>query len=258
MAHIIALANQKGGKGKTTTAINLGAALAEAGKFCLLLDFDPQANATSGLGVEVTDQHPTVYDVLINNRNIRDAIVSTSHRDFHIVPSSPALSGANIDLVSLPRREYRLYDTLLEVRNDYDYILIDSPPSLGLLTVNSLVASDSVLVPVQSEFYAIEGLSQLLRTVNLIKRNLKPDLEILGALLTMYEKRIKLSQEVMWELRDNFPHFVFETMIPRNVRLAEAPSFGETIFRRAPLSKGAVAYKRLANELLNSEEKNKR
>lgn len=253
MAKIIAVANQKGGTGKTTTSINLGAALADLGKFCLLLDFDPQANATSGLGIKVEENTRSIYDVLVKGGTSRDIIKKTSHRDLHLLPAHPALSGANVDLVNMPKREFRLQEVLLEIRNDYDYILIDCPPSLGLLTVNAFVAADRVLIPVQTEYYAIEGLSQLLHTIGLIKRNLKPDIDIMGAVMTMYDKRVRLSREVVWEVRKNFPYRVFDSLIPRNIRLAEAPSFGKTIFENANFSKGAAAYRRLAKEVIDCE-----
>lgn len=250
MAKIISIVNQKGGTGKTTTAINLGAAIAELGKFVLIVDFDPQGNATSGLGVKLDEGNRGVYDVIAGKRSATEVTRGTSIEGLNLLPSGQDLSGASVELVDMENREYKLREALLEIRNDYDIILIDCPPSLGLLTLNSLVASDEVLIPVQCEYYALEGLGQLLNTINLVKTNLQPDLEVIGALLTMHHKRIKLSAEVVEQVRRHFPYYVFDTIIPRNVDLAEAPSYGAPIVKYAKRSPGSKAYKKLAIELL--------
>ncbi|MEA3249718.1 MAG: ParA family protein [Patescibacteria group bacterium] len=253
MAYIIAVVNQKGGVGKTTTAINLGSYLAANGKFVLLVDLDPQANATSGLGIDHSDLDGGVYEALIGERALRDIVIPTQVEGMKLAPATPALAGAAVDLVDMDRREFRLQDSLLELRNDYDFILVDSPPSLGLLTINGLTAVDKVLIPVQAEYYALEGLSQLLRTIEMVKGSLHEKLEILGAVLTMYDNRNKLAVDVMNELHRFFPNRVFRSVIPRNVRLAEAPSFGRPIMEYDPWSKGAKAYERLTREILDLE-----
>jgi chromosome partitioning protein len=253
MARVISIVNQKGGTGKTTTAINLGAALATLGKFVLLIDFDPQGNASSGLGVNINkENHRGIYDALIKEKNPSELTYATSVEGLNVLPASQDLSGANIELVESENREYKLKEALLEIRNDYDFILIDCPPSLGLLTLNSLVASDEVLIPVQCEYYALEGLGQLLNTIELVKNNLQPDLKVLGALLTMHHKRIKLSTEVVEQVKEHFPYKVFDTVIPRNVDLAEAPSFGTSIIEHAKRSSGSKAYRKLAIEFLKA------
>lgn len=254
MGRILTIVNQKGGVGKTTTAINLGAYLAELGKFVLLVDMDPQGNASSGLGARFEDIDRGVYEALVGQHPFGDIIHATPHEGFHIAPSTMSLAGANIELVNIPRREFRLADTLLEVRNNYDYILIDCPPSLGLLTLNGLVGGEEVLIPIQCEYYSLEGLGQLLSTLTLVKDNLKNDLRILGAVLTMYDKRNSLSDEVLSEMYKSFPHHVFRSVIPRNVKLAEAPSFGRSILHHDPGSKGAKAYERLAREIIETEQ----
>ncbi|HCC22218.1 TPA: chromosome partitioning protein ParA [Candidatus Uhrbacteria bacterium] len=253
MSQIIAIVNQKGGVGKTTTAINLGSYLASNGKFVLLVDLDPQSNATSGLGIDSRDLEVGTYEILLGEKSLRDVIIPTQVEGLKLAPSTQALAGAAVDLVDMDRREHRLSDALLEVRNDFDYIIIDCPPSLGLLTINGLVAVDKVLIPVQAEYYALEGLSQLLRTIGMVRQALKPELEILGAVLTMYDGRNRLSTDVMAELHRFFPDRVFKSVIPRNVRLAEAPSFGRPIMEYDPWSKGAKAYERLAKEILDLE-----
>lgn len=253
MAYIIAVVNQKGGVGKTTTAINLGSYLAAHGKFVLLVDLDPQANATSGLGIDHSDLEAGVYEAIIGQKRISDITLATQVEGLKLAPATTALAGAAVDLVDMERREFRLSDALLEVRNDYDYILVDSPPSLGLLTVNGLAAVDKVLIPVQAEYYALEGLSQLLKTIEMVRGAIKPELEVLGAVLTMFDGRNKLSNDVMNELHRFFPNRVFRSVIPRNVRLAEAPSFGRPIMEYDPWSKGAKAYERLAREILDIE-----
>ncbi len=250
MPKIISLVNQKGGVGKTTTSVNLGAYLAHFGKFVLLVDIDPQANATSGLGVDHRQLERGIYDSLINNIPLRDIIRNTNHEGYRIAPATLSLAGANVELVNMPGREFKLAQVLEEAKHAYDYILIDCPPSLGMLTINGLVASDQVLIPVQAEYYALEGLGQLLETIKLVKDNLKPELDILGAALTMFDSRNRLSNEVMNELYKFFPNKIFRSVIPRSVRLAEAPSFGKTILHYDPSSKGGRAYERLAREIL--------
>jgi len=253
MARIISLVNQKGGVGKTTTAVNLGAYLAAMGRFVLLVDIDPQGNASSGVGIDFRKVQKGVYEAIIKQASFREVTHHTALEGYKVAPSTISLAGANIELVTVENREHKLRESLLEVKNDYDYILIDCPPSLGLLTINGLVAADEILVPVQSEYYALEGLGQLLHTVNLIKENIKPELKMLGAVLTMYDRRHQLSNEVMYELYKFFPSKIFRSVIPRNVKLAEAPSFGEPIIKYDPKSKGAKAYERLAREVIETE-----
>jgi chromosome partitioning protein len=251
MSHVIAIANQKGGVGKTTTAINLGASLAVAEKRTLVLDIDPQGNATSGLGVESPASRPTIYDVLIGQNELAEAIVEQVHFPYlDVVPSTRDLVGAEIELVSAFSRETILRKALEPIRGRYEYVLVDCPPSLGLLTVNTLTAADSVLIPIQCEFYALEGLSQLLNTVRLVQRGLNPSLDIEGVLLTMYDKRLNLSRQVSDEAREYFGPKVYRSAIPRNVRLAEAPSFGQPIVLYDVLSAGAQAYLELAQEVI--------
>lgn len=251
MSVIISVVNQKGGVGKTTTAVNLAAALAEAGKFVLLVDLDPQGNATSGLGVKGPELEKGLYHALMSQHRLHDVVANTNHAGLRVVPSTPDLAGANVELVNVEGRETKLSDILSEVKHAYDYIIIDSPPSLGLLTLNGLVAADKILIPVQAEYYALEGLGQLLRTIDLVRENIKPDLQVLGAILTMFDSRNRLSEEVMQELYKYFPNNIFRSVIPRTVRLAEAPSFGKSIFHYEPSGKGAKAYERLAKELLD-------
>lgn len=250
MARIISVVNQKGGVGKTTTTINLAAWLAGFGQRVLVVDIDPQGNASSGLGFSPRELDKGIYEVLIDpNMRLTDAVKSYQP-NFHIVPSTPDLAGATVDLVSVDNREYKLQENLQEVADLYDYILIDNPPSLGLLTINGLVAAREVLIPVQCEYYALEGLSQLLNTINLIKEHLQPDLKILGAVMTMYDSRNRLSNAVFQELYKFFPARIFRSVIPRNVRMAEAPSHGKTIRDYDPESQGSKAYKRLAQEIM--------
>lgn len=253
---VIAICNRKGGTGKTNIAINLGAYLAYFGKKVLLIDLDPQANATSGLGIEKTNKG--IYEVLSEQIPMHSSLIG-ARKDFWLIPANENLTGADIEMVNLEGREAILakkLDSLLDAsqneadKKDFDFIFIDTPPSLGLITVNSLVAADYALIPVQAEYYALEGLGQLLQTINLIKENLQPKLDILGAVLTMYDTRSRLSEEVWNELYKHFPYRIFRTVIPRNVSLAEAPSYGQTILEYAPGSRGAKAYKRLAREFL--------
>jgi chromosome partitioning protein len=252
MSHVIAIANQKGGVGKTTTAINLGASLAVAEKKTLVLDIDPQGNATSGLGVADRSSRPTIYNVLIGQNDITDSVVEKVHFPFlDVIPSTRDLVGAEIELVSAFSRETILRQALEPIRERYDYILVDCPPSLGLLTVNTLTAADSVLIPIQCEFYALEGLSQLLNTIRLVQRGLNPGLDVEGVLLTMYDKRLNLSRQVGEEAREYFGPKVYRSTIPRNVRLAEAPSFGQPIVLYDVLSAGAQAYLMLAHEVID-------
>jgi len=251
MGHIISIVNQKGGVGKTTTAVNLAAYLASLGKFVLLVDVDPQANATSGLGIDYNKLDRGVYEALVGDLNFKDVLLNTTISGYKIAPANPNLAGANVELVNLENRESRLENALLPIRNDFDYIIIDCPPSLGLLTINSLVAAEKLLIPVQAEYYALEGLGQLMSTINLIKENIKPNLEVLGAVLTMYDKRTKLSDEILHQLYQYFPNRIFRSVIPRNVRLTESPSFGKTIMEYDPKSKGARAYERLAREIID-------
>ena len=252
MARIIAIANQKGGVGKTTTAVNLSAALAETGKKVLLLDADPQGNATSGLGVDKTDEN-TIYDLLIRDAEVRKCIRRNVFPSLDLCPSTIDLAGAEIEMLELPEREYIMKERIKPVVTDSDYILIDCPPSLSLLTVNALTTADSVLVPIQCEFYAMEGLSQILQTVKLVQRKLNPDLRLEGVLFTMFDVRTNLSQQVVDSVRDYLKEKVYRTVIPRNVRLAEAPSHGTSILEYDSRSVGADAYRKLAAELLSRE-----
>ena len=247
MARIIAVVNQKGGVGKTTTTVNLTAALAALGKKVLLCDFDPQANATSGMGVDKNTASPNVYDVLINGADPKKAVVSTRYGD--VLPSNKALAGAGIEMIGIEGREKLLKSALDALAPGYDFILIDCPPSLELLTVNALCAAQTLLVPVQCEYYALEGLSDLLATVRIVKRGLNPKLGLEGVLLTMFDSRTNLSLQVAQEVKRHFPGQVFATVIPRNVRLSEAPSHGKPISAYDPYSRGAEAYAALAEEV---------
>lgn len=251
MARTIAIANQKGGVGKTTTAINLGASLAVAEQRTLVIDIDPQGNSSSGVGVEQSDRIHTIYDVLVNGRPAEECIIEDVHFEhLDLMPSTRDLVGAEIELVDRGSREMILRDALESIQDRYDYILVDCPPSLGLLTLNTLTAANSVLIPIQCEFYALEGLSQLLNTVRLVQKGLNPSLDVEGVLLTMYDKRLNLSRQVAAEAMQYFGDKVYETKIPRNVRLAEAPSFGKPIALYDVVSAGAQAYLDLAEEVI--------
>ncbi|MBO4361779.1 MAG: ParA family protein [Paludibacteraceae bacterium] len=250
MTRIIALANQKGGVGKTTTAINLSAALAADGKRVLLVDADPQANASSGLGVDIRELQASIYECLVSGINPKEAVMETEVENLHLIPSHIDLVGAEIEMLNLPDREQLLKRVLQQIREEYDYILIDCSPSLGLITVNALTAADSVIIPVQCEFFALEGIAKLLNTIKIIKSQLNPSLSIMGFVLTMYDNRLRLSNQVLDEVRRHFGDLVFSTVIARNVRLSEAPSHGQTILDYEPKSKGAVAYKALAKEVM--------
>ena len=253
MARIISIVNQKGGVGKTTTAINLTASLAAAEKSCLLIDCDPQGNATTGLGITKTGLEKGLYDLLIGNGSAESVITRTGFSRVHLMGATPNLIGAEVEMVSMEEKEFRLRMGLQDLRDKYNYILLDCPPSLGFLTVNALVASDSVLVPLQCEYYALEGLSQLLETVKAVKKSLNPSLEIERILLTMYDKRNNLSQQVAEDVYEHFKEKVFKTVIPRNVRLSEAPSHGKPILLYDIRSKGAQSYLALARELIGKD-----
>ena len=253
MARKIAIVNQKGGVGKSTTAINLGASIAEADREVLIIDVDPQGNATSGLGLEKGDLENSIYDALINDTALNEIIQPTGHDNFYILPANIDLAGAEIELVSVMSRESRLKKKIEEADIEFDYIIFDCPPSLGLLTLNALTASDSLIVPIQCEYYALEGLGQLMQTIELVQSNLNPDLSLLGVVLTMNDARTNLSSQVIEEVKKYFGKDVFDTIIPRNVRLSEAPSFGEPIVTYAPSSRGAKAYKQLAKEVIERE-----
>ncbi len=252
MARVIAICNQKGGVGKTTTAVNLGAYLAAAGRRVLLVDFDPQANASSALGHNIKEEL-SVYHGILGIVPYEQIVKPTIIFNYHFVPAAPHLAGALVELVDVSEREYFLRKFVNRLRHNYDYVLIDLPPSLSLLTVNGLIAADEILIPVQTEYYSLEGIGQLLETVELIKNNLKHPLRVAGALVTMYDKREHLSREVSKNLRRHFPYHVFAVEIPRAVALAEAPSFSKPIILYRPDSPGAVAYRRLADEIIMQE-----
>lgn len=251
MAKVIAIANQKGGVGKTTTAVNLSSCLAYKGKKVVIIDIDPQGNTTSGLGIDKKTIENSIYEVIINDVKIEDALVKTAVDNLYICPSNIQLVGAEVELVSVISRENRMKVALQDIRNNYDYILIDCPPSLGLLTLNALTASDTILVPIQCEYYALEGLSQLMNTVKLVQRHLNPALDVEGVVLTMFDARTNLSIQVVEDVKKYFRNKVYRTVIPRNVRLSEAPSFGMPIILYDPKSKGAECYLELAQEVIN-------
>ncbi|MGB6178964.1 ParA family protein [Carnobacterium sp.] len=250
MARIIAVANQKGGVGKTTTTVNLGACLAYSGKKVLLVDIDAQGNATSGLGVRKVDVEKDIYDILVNETPIEEVVLPSSRENLWVVPATIQLAGAEIELTNQMARETRLKQALAKITNDYDFVLIDCPPSLGHLTINAFTASDTILIPVQCEYYALEGLSQLLNTVRLVQKHFNPDLKIEGVLLTMLDARTNLGYEVVDEVKKYFREKVYKTIIPRNIRLSEAPSHGLSIIDYDPRSRGAEVYLELAKEVL--------
>ena len=249
LPRIIAVANQKGGVGKTTTAVNLGACLADLGYRVLVVDLDPQGNASTGLGINIRGLQASMYDVILSDVPIEDCVEASSVRNLFVAPASLDLAGAEIELVPAFSRELRLKQALHEVRDDYDYVLIDCPPSLGLLTINGMAAATEVLVPIQCEYYALEGLGQLLRNVGLVQKNLNPTLDVSTIVLVMYDARTKLSDQVAAEVREHFSEKVCRIMIPRTVRLSEAPSFGQPIIAFDPSSRGAIAYRELAKEV---------
>lgn len=253
MSTILTLVNQKGGTGKTTSTVNLGVYLAAHGKRVLLVDIDPQANATSTL-VKPGSVNASIYHTLVGGILPEDIVSATGLFSLDILPASPDLAGATVELVKDKNREFRLYDVLSRIRHTYDYILVDCPPSLGILTLNGIVAADYVLIPVQCEYYAMEGLGQLLNTLGMVRDNLRKEIDVLGAVCTMYDKRNRLSRSVLKEIRRNFPGYVFETVIPRNISLAEAPGYGKTIYQFNPSSKGANAYRQLAAEVIQRVE----
>ena len=250
MAYVISIVNQKGGVGKTTTAVNLGAFLAKKRKKVLIIDLDPQGNATSGYGFDKSELENTVYDLLVNEEDIGNVIASTSVKNVDMCPTNINLAGAEVELVAAISRETILKRAIEPVLDKYDYIIIDCPPSLGLLTINALATCEGVIVPIQGEYYALEGLTQLIDTINMIKKKLNPSIGILGVVITMHDRRTQLTKQVVEEVQKYFGDKVFKTFIPRNVRLAEAPSHGQTIEEYDPKSKGSIAYQALANEVL--------
>lgn len=250
MGRVIAIANQKGGVGKTTTAVNLSAFLDQEGKKVLLIDIDPQGNATSGLGIDRAGIKHCIYDVIINEAPIAATIIPTSVAGLNLVPATIELAGAEVELVTAIAREKKLRNALQGIKEKYDYIIIDCPPSLGLLTLNALTAAEGVLIPIQCEYYALEGLGQLLNTIKLVTRHLNPVLKIEGVVLTMFDPRTNLSMQVVDEVKNHFPERVFKSIIPRNVRLSEAPSYGQPINIYDPRSRGAEAYRELAREVM--------
>ena len=252
---VIAVTNQKGGVGKTTTSVNLGACLARAGQKVLLIDTDAQGNATSGIGVRKHNIENDVYDVIVSELPIREAIMPTYIDNLDVVPATIQLAGAEIELTAQMAREKKLYDAVQDVKEEYDFILIDCPPSLGLLTINAFTASDSILIPVQSEYYALEGLSQLMNTIQLVQKHFNPDLQIEGVLMTMLDARTNLGNQVVEEVKKFFKEKVYKTVIPRNVRLSEAPSHGMSIIDYDPRSRGAEEYEALAKEVLKAHGK---
>lgn len=253
LVKVIAIANQKGGVGKTTTSVNLSACLADLGKKVLLVDLDPQGNSTSGFGFDKTKIKQSVYDILVNDIPADSVILKTQIDNLMILPATIQLAGAEIELVSIMSRETKLKRVLDKVKYNYEYVIIDCPPSLGLLTINALTAANSVLVPIQCEFYALEGLSQLMNTVTLVQKNLNPALSLEGVVLTMFDARTNLSIQVVDEVKNHFRHKVYQTIIPRNVRLSEAPSHGQPVIRYDPKSKGTQVYFDLASEVIDDE-----
>jgi len=252
MTKVLAITNQKGGVGKTTTAVNLSASMALHKKKILLIDIDPQGNTSSGIGLNRSKVNRCIYDVLINQVPIKEIIMQTQIKKLYVLPSTIQLAGAEIELVNYISRENKLKHAIKPIRNDYEYIIIDCPPSLGLLTLNSLTAADSVIIPIQCEYYALEGIGQLLNTINLVRENLNSSLEIEGILLTMYDSRTNLSRDVIEEVKKCFRGNIFKSVIPRNVRVSEAPSYGKPVVLYDAKSKGAIAYKKLAQEVISN------
>ena len=250
MGKVISMSNQKGGVGKTTTTVNLAAFLSEKGKKVLIIDIDPQANAGYGVGINAEESGNTIYEVLIGEIQIEDAIHHTEFPNLDIVPSNIHLSGAQVDMMELENKEFKMRDSISQIRDYYDYILIDCPPSLGILTLNALIAANSVMIPLQCEYYALEGLSQLLQIISMVQENLNTSLDVEGVVLTMYDSRTKLSQHVVNDVKEHFNDKVFKTIIPRNVKLSEAPSFGKPIGLYDRICPGSEAYEQLANEVL--------
>lgn len=253
MVKVIAIANQKGGVGKTTTAVNLAACLAALDRKVLLVDSDPQGNATSGLGFDKRDIKQCIYDTLINDVSMQDVIKHTAYKNLDVVPATIQLAGAEIELVSLMNREGRMKNSLERVKHNYDYVIIDCPPSLGLLTINALTAASSIIIPIQCEFYALEGVTMLMNTIQLVQRNLNPALKLEGVLMTMFDSRTNLSTEVVEEVKKYFKTKMYQTIIPRNVRLSEAPSHGQPVIDYDSKSKGAMVYMELAQEVVGDE-----
>lgn len=252
MGKTIAIVNQKGGVGKTTTAVNLTAAIGSKGKKVLLVDIDPQGNATSGLGIDKRQLEISAYDILINNKKAKDVIIKTNYKNVDLLPANMNLAGAELELVELEKRETRLRIALAAVKEEYDFILLDCPPSLGLITLNALCSCDTIMVPIQCEYYALEGLSQLMATVRQVKRLFNPHIELEGVILTMFDGRLNLTQQVVDEVKKFFPNKVFKTVVPRNVRLSEAPSFGQPVLYYDKGSKGSLAYIELAKEFIRN------
>ena len=253
MGRIIAIANQKGGVGKTTTAINLSACLAEKGQKVLAIDMDPQGNMTSGLGLDKDSIEKNIYDLMIGESDVNEVLQKEAQDNLDVIPTSIDLSAAEIELIGVEDKEFIIRNAIQKIRDNYDYIIIDCPPSLNMLTINAMTTADSVLVPIQCEYYALEGLSQLIHTVELVKERLNPILEIEGVVFTMYDARTNLSLQVVENVKDNLQQNIYKTIIPRNIRLAEAPSYGMPINLYDPKSAGADSYKRLADEVMNSE-----
>ncbi len=252
LERIIAITNQKGGVGKSTTAVNVSAYLSLYGYKTLIIDLDPQSNSTSGLGINSKDLKESIYDILIHEREPGEVILNTRYENLNIIPSSIQLAGAEVELVSSLKREFKLKEAVGKVQQDYDFIIIDCPPALGLLTINALTAAKEVIIPIQCEYYALEGLGQLLNTINLVKKNLNDDLTIKGAIMTMYDPRIKLAGQVIEEVKNFFSEKVYKTVIPRNVRLSEAPSYGKSIMEYDPDCKGAEAYSNFTKEVIEN------
>ena len=252
MGKVISVSNQKGGVGKTTTAVNVAAFIAEKGKRVLIIDIDPQANAGYGVGIHAGEKDPSIYEVLIGRIPIRDAIIKTSLPELYLIPSNIHLAGAQVDLLDMEGKEFVLRKAMQDIRNEFDYIFIDCPPSLGILTLNSLAAADSVIIPLQCEYYALEGLNQLLQIIAMVQENLNRSLAIEGVVMTMYDSRTNLSRQVVSDVREYFANKVFKTIIPRNVRLSEAPSFGKPIGMYDRYSVGSITYENLAKEVLRN------